>query len=164
MKITFEGISKSNWIAGITLSFLVISWLVYQQWWVSNLPPEQISVAFDPACDLRAGPCVTTLDDGSRVSFAIEPRSIPISEKLRLEVTVSGLDVGAVSVDINGVDMKMPPNIVDLKKSGNGRYRGKGALSFCTRSIMEWESVIQLDTGDKQIKVPFRFITSQQGY
>ncbi|MBT3206431.1 MAG: hypothetical protein HOM14_18700 [Gammaproteobacteria bacterium] len=165
MKKTFEGISKSNWIAGIVLSFIVIGWFVYQQWWVVHLPPEQVRVSFDPKCDLRAGPCVTTLEDGSRISFAIEPRSIPVSEKLKLEVTVSsGLDVDGVSVDINGVDMKMPPNIVDLKETGNGRYMGKGALSFCTRSIMEWESVIQLDAGDKQINVPFRFITSQQGY
>jgi len=162
MKNLFKGISKSNWIAGFVMFFLVLSWLVYQQWWVDNTPPEQVRVAFDPGCDLRAGPCITTLDDGSRVSFAIEPRSIPISEKLKLEVTVSGLDVDAVSVDINGVDMKMPPNIVDLNETGNGRYMGKGALSFCTRSIMEWESVIQLDAGDKQINVPFRFITSNQ--
>ncbi len=164
MKKTFEGISKSNWISGLVLTLLVVSWVVYQQWWVSSPPVELVTVNVDPKCDLRAGPCITTLDDGSRVSFSIEPRSIPISEKLRLEVTVSGLDVDTVSVDINGVDMKMPPNIVDLNKTGNGRYMGKGALSFCTRSIMEWESVIQLDAGDKQIKVPFRFITSQQQY
>ncbi len=163
MKNIISGISRLHLITGLLLTLFLLSWIGYQQW-SNKPPPHQIRVAFDPACDLRAGPCLTTLEDGTRISFSIEPRSIPISKKLQLEVTVSGLEVDAVSVDINGVDMKMPPNIVNLDQTGNGRYEGKGGLSFCTRSIMEWESVVHLDAGNKQIQVPFRFITSQHGY
>ena len=163
MKKTFEGISKFHWIAGLLVSVLLLGWIAYQQGLLSD-PPQRIRVAFDPQCDLRAGPCETILDDGTRVSFSIEPRSIPISKKLELEVVVSGLDVDGVSVDINGVDMKMPPNIINLDETENGRYSGKSTLTFCTRSIMEWESVIQLDTGNKHIQIPYRFITSQQLY
>lgn len=155
----FKGVSRLNWIAGLLLAVSTISWMVYQQWF--NEPAEIIQVAYDEKCDLRAGPCETILEDGSRVSFAIEPRSIPVIEKLELKVSVSGLEVDAVTVDINGVEMKMPPNIISLKELENGHYTGNGALSFCTRSIMEWESVIQLDTGNRKIKVPYRFITSQ---
>ncbi|MCK4707417.1 MAG: hypothetical protein KAU21_02285 [Gammaproteobacteria bacterium] len=160
---TLKGIGKIHWVTGSLLMLILLSWVGYQQW-IIDKSVEIVRLPFDPACDLRAGPCETILADGSRVSFAIEPRSILVSEKLKFEVIVSGLDIDSVSVDINGVDMKMPPNIVELKQAGNELYTGSGALSFCTRSIMEWESVIQLNTGSKIIKVPYRFITSTELY
>ncbi len=165
MKKAFEEISKLNWIVAMLLFFLVLSWVIYQQWFMNlNHSLIPVSLAFDPSCDLRAGPCETILADGSSVSFAIQPRSIPISDQLTLEVIISGMTVDNVSVDINGTDMKMPPNFVNLKHTGNGHYSAKSALTFCTRSTMEWESVVHLDTGNKLIKIPYRFITSKQTY
>jgi len=158
-----EGIGKVHWVTGLLLTTILISWMVYQQS-IINAPVEVVNMPFDPACDLRAGPCETILNDGSRVSFAILPLDIPVSKTLTLEVTVTGLAPDNVAVDINGVEMKMPPNIVNLESTGKGLYSGKGALSFCTRSIMEWESVIILGMGNKQINLPFRFITSDKRY
>jgi hypothetical protein len=138
-------------------------WAGYQLWFTSS-PLKVETVGYDADCDLRAGPCKISLKNGATVSFSIEPRSIPVAEELQLEVSVSGQQVDEVVVDINGLVMKMPPNRVELKKVGNGHFTGKGGLSFCSRNAMEWETVVELDTENKKIKVPFRFITSSQDY
>ena len=57
----------------------------------------------DPDCDLRAGPCVSQLDDAVRVSFAIEPREIPLVKPLQLRVSVEGMQADQVQVDFAGV-------------------------------------------------------------
>jgi len=138
---------------------LLLTWLSYQQ---GLFEPGEVSithVAFDPNCDLRAGPCVTTLQDGSTVSFGIEPRTIPVAKTLDIEVKISGRTVEAVTIDLNGVNMKMPPNRVNLKSSGKSNFKGQAGLMFCTLSAMEWETVVELKTSNGQINVPYRFIT-----
>lgn len=163
MKTSFLGINIFNWLAALLLMVLLFTWLSYQQ---GLFEPTEISVtrvAFDPDCDLRAGPCVTTLQDGSTVSFGIEPRIIPVAKTLDIEVKISGRAVEAVSIDINGVNMKMPPNRVKLKSSGKSDFNGKAGLMFCTLNAMEWETVVELTTEKGQINVPYRFITVING-
>jgi hypothetical protein len=62
-------------------------------------------------------------------------------------------------VDINGVNMKMPPNRGQLKQQAPGVYRGQAGLMFCSLRAMEWEMVVEIDNGNTQLNVPFRFIT-----
>lgn len=159
MNKNYFGISIIHWLAALLLMLVMFAWSGYQQ---GLFGPAEISVtrvAFDADCDLRAGPCLTTLEDGSTVSFGIQPRSIPVAETLDIEVKVSGRDVESVTIDLNGVDMKMPPNRVKLKSSGKSEFNGQAGLMFCTLSAMEWETVVELTTPNGQVNVPYRFIT-----
>ena len=151
-------VGRQQLFAALLLLIAVLAWVGYQQLSMAK-PARFLNPPFDPACDLRAGPCVSVLEGGGRVRFSIEPRTIPVTEALQLRVEISGLRASQVSVDINGVDMKMPINPVELKQLDEGVYVGTTNLSFCSRSLMEWESVVQLTTERSQINLPFRFIT-----
>ncbi len=165
----FFGVGIVHWIVFTILALLLISWVIVQEegryatnlQYISNEHIER--VALDPNCDLRAGPCITVLENGARVSLGIEPRSIPVAETLNLEVRVEGHEVESIEVDINGVNMKMPLNRRRLDKIGHGLFSGQAGLMFCTRSAMEWEMVVELNTQQGQIHVPFRFITVTNG-
>ena len=124
-----------------------------------DLPRIISTLPFDPDCDLRAGACVTKLSDNAKVSFAIEPRTIPLLQELQLAVTVNGYSVDKVEVDLNGVDMNMGFNRVELESMGNGHFSGTGQLSVCTLDIMEWEARVLLYQKDDVTVVPYRFIT-----
>lgn len=168
MKSSLFGISIFHWLGALTLIIMLFTWIAYQQGLLEQAITDTeirvpIRVPFNPECDLRAGPCVTTLDDGSQVSFEIQQKTIPVAKTLDIEVKVSGLAVESIMLDINGVNMKMPPNRVELKPSGLSQFNGQAGLMFCTRDAMEWETVVELKTSKGQINVPYRFITISDG-
>jgi hypothetical protein len=142
----------------LLLIMLMLGWFGYQMWMPNN-SAQVFRSPFDPACDLRAGPCETNLTQGAKVRFAIQPETIPVTEPLQLLVDIDGLEVDRVTVELNGVDMNMPQNKIVLEQTGRGRFRGKGSLSFCTRNAMEWEALVELAAGEKQFIVGYRFIT-----
>jgi len=157
----FKGISKVQGGMVVVLFLLLVSWIAYQQ----KLQSQQLQVIpvdYDASCDLRAGPCVTLLKDGASVSFSIEPRKIPLARPLQLTVYVDGFKVDGVSVELNGVDMKMPLNLLELENTVKGEFSTKATLSFCSRNAMEWEAMVELRSGNKRIRVPYRFITVSQ--
>ncbi len=135
---------------------------VYKSW--PLLFPEIHLVApLNSDCDLRAGPCVSPLPDGASVSFAIEPRSIPVVRTLQFQVQVEGLDVKRVEIDFSGVDMNMGFNRPALEKQQEGRFAGKGMLPVCVRDAMEWEAKVLLHTDQGLVSAPYRFITVKPG-
>lgn len=157
MKSIIRTISAFQWIVVL----LIIAWL---GWAVTVLWPEgqleaTVKLSYDPDCDLRKGPCISRLPNGKGVSFAIEPRSIPLLEELQLEVRTSDQSIEKVSVDINGIEMNMGINQAQLEPLGNGRYTGKADLSVCIHEVMEWEAKVFLHQAKQVIEVPFRFIT-----
>ena len=154
--------TTSLWIAAGVLFAVVAGVAVYKVWPLLN--PRVAEVApLDPDCDLRAGPCAVRLEDGTRISFAIEPREIPVVQPLTLDVAVEGRDVLGVEVDFTGVDMNMGFNRPRLEPSGAGRYSGGGMLPVCVRGAMEWEARVLVRTDEGLVAAPFRFITVKPG-
>ncbi|MEW8380647.1 MAG: hypothetical protein AB2704_02295 [Candidatus Thiodiazotropha taylori] len=126
-------------------------------------PEVTRSGQLDPEYDHRAGPCITQLNDSISVSFAIEPREIPLVKPLLLQVSLQGLQADKVQVDFNGVDMNMGFNRVTLNDSGAGEFKGDGMLPVCVWDAMEWEAKVLITTGQGLISMPYRFITVRPG-
>jgi hypothetical protein len=148
-------------IAGLLLA-AVCAVAVYRAWPLL-FPNVEISAALNPDCDLRVGPCVTTLDDGGRVSLSIEPREIPVMMPLRLRVKLEDVAAEAVAIDFKGADMNMGFNRVKLAQSGEGEFTGQGTLPVCVRDAMEWEARVLISRPDGLLSVPYRFITVRPG-
>lgn len=125
--------------------------------WPVLYPPVSQVAPLDPRCDLRAGPCESRFGGGGRVRFGIEPRTLPVSAPLRLEVELAGFVAEAVEVDFVGVEMYMGFNRVALKPLGAGRYAGQGMIPVCTRERMTWEARVLIHTPDGRLAAPFRF-------
>ncbi|MEJ2692266.1 MAG: hypothetical protein P8166_04200 [Candidatus Thiodiazotropha sp.] len=131
--------------------------------WPLLFPEVATLIPADPACDLRAGPCTSTLDSDSRVSFAIEPREIPLVKPLQLRVELQGLEARQVEVDFSGVDMNMGFNRFKLSATGAGGFTGEGMLPVCVRDAMEWEARVLISTPSGLKAVAYRFVTVRSG-
>lgn len=131
--------------------------------WPLLFPDIAYSVPFDPACDLRAGPCTSAIDGDTRVSFAIEPKAIPLVKPLQLEVRLQGLDASQVEVDFSGVDMNMGFNRLRLEQTGEGAFSGEGMLPICVREAMQWEAKVLITTSRGLHSVAYRFVTVRHG-
>lgn len=113
----------------------------------------------DPGCDLRIGACRARFADGATVTFALEPRRIPVLTPLDLRVRLNGIDAQQVQVDFVGVDMDMGFDRVGLQQQEPGLYVGRATLPVCVRASMEWEARVLVLTAQGLVAAPFRFTT-----
>ncbi|MCP4993097.1 MAG: hypothetical protein GY934_04830 [Gammaproteobacteria bacterium] len=131
---------------------------VYKSW--PHLNPELIaSTPLDSECDLRAGPCTGTLSDGRSITLEIEPKSIPVMKPLQFTVRLQGLAAKGIEIDFQGVDMNMGYNRPKLTAMHHRLFKGEGVLPICTRTAMEWEARVLVQTGRGLVAVPFRFVS-----
>ncbi|MBF0256648.1 MAG: hypothetical protein HQL47_09375 [Gammaproteobacteria bacterium] len=131
--------------------------------WPVIFPQLEQRMELDPSCNLRAGPCVSSLPDGGKLSFSISPRDIPTLSPLQLEVQISNSQAYSVEVDFSGVDMYMGYNRVRLQEQAAGSYQAEARLPVCVRDAMEWEAQVLLRGKRGYVSVPFRFITLKAG-
>ncbi|MCU7885577.1 MAG: hypothetical protein KZQ82_15405 [Candidatus Thiodiazotropha sp. (ex Lucinoma annulata)] len=157
--------NKSNTILWVVLGLLIAAICAVAVYKARPMlfPEISIKAALDPACDLRAGPCVTQLEDGGLVSFSIEPRELPVVKPLQLQVSLQGMQAEKIEVDFSGVDMNMGFNRVKLNSGSTGEFTGSGMLPVCVWDAMEWEAQVLIDTQQGLVSVPYRFITVRPG-
>lgn len=128
------------------------------------LNPQIASLApLDKACDLRAGPCSSTLPSGGRISLVIQPKAIPLIKPLKLQVEIEGINAQSVEVDFVGIGMEMGFNRPKLAPVAAGRFAGEGILPVCVRDAMEWEARVLVQSDRGLLAAPFRFITVRPG-
>ena len=87
--------------------------------------------AHDGKCSLPLGKEIVTLE--------IMPRPVTAMQDSTFTVTLSGkTPEQAPYLDLGMPDMKMGPNRVQLKPSGNGVYKGKGVIVRCKSGRRTW--------------------------
>ena len=147
------------WVLVGVLVVGIIGIAVHKSWPI--LFPEVVETApLDSACNLRAGPCVSTLPGGGSVAFSIKPNAIPVMTPLAATVRMEGIEATRVELDISGVSMNMGFNRIALKPSADGYYQGTIQLAACIRDRMEWEAKVLITDERGLIAAPYRFVTS----
>lgn len=145
----------------LVLGLLVLAALGYlgaRSWQAGGQEFARLQLAAD--CDLRAGPC-RYARGGGVIAFAIEPRTIPLMQPLRLEVATEGLDADEVLVEIRGLNMDMGLNRTRLQRAADGWWRGETILPICSQRQMHWEAAVRL-TGRERLEIPFPFSTERR--
>ena len=74
-------------------------------------------------------------------------------------MSVDGVAVSNVEVDLTGMDMDMGYNRPKLKAQGNNQFLGKAIIPVCVRAKMDWEAKVLLQTDRGLIMAPFQFHT-----
>ena len=152
---------SSRWVYIMIMvgSFLLV---VAGNWLLARMQPETaLELPHDPACDLRQGSCTSNLPGGGKVTFGIEPRTLPVLKPLALSVSVEGVKTHRVEASFNGVDMNMGQNHADLPTAGEGTFNGTITIPVCIRNSMEWEAKVLLHTPEGIITAPYRFWTGK---
>ncbi len=153
-------IGNSLWVI---VAILVLAMLVFfgDKFKAVLEPNAKTTVALDKSCDLRKGACTSLLPNGEKVSLSISPANIPLLLPLSFHVKTEGIDASHVQVDIVGIGMDMGFNRTKLLGDDKIHYDGKVILPICSRSRMDWEARILLETDKGVIMVPFSFHTDK---
>lgn len=149
------------WLLAAALLLTVFAVALYKGW-DTLFPPVAVFAEPDPDCDLRQGPCLSTLPSGATIRFDITPRSLPTVAPLQLQVETQGLDAESVKVDFTGVDMNMGFLRPELPMIAPGLFQGGAMLPVCVRTRMAWEARVLVQTDDGLIAAAYRFDTIKQ--
>lgn len=149
---------KLLWTIVALLTLLLLSMVSYKL--KDRFKPIISATApLNKSCDLRKDACTSKLPGGGTVRFSITPNDIPILRPLTFDVTVDGIAVSNVTVDLIGIGMDMGYNHSKLESSGNNQFVGKTTIPVCTQSKMDWEARVMLQTDRGLIMAPFQFYT-----
>jgi hypothetical protein len=132
--------------------------------WLDNSVPENTSylLAEPKHCQLHHAPCYSN-DEQISVTLDITPKPVPIAKALAVSTQITGVTPTRVQLDINGSNMYMGYNRIDLTAQADGSWTGKTLLAFCTIDQMSWQFTVMIDTAEgRQIQAPFPLVTPYQ--
>jgi hypothetical protein len=121
-----------------------------------------MALTLQTPCDLHQAPCVASDAQGHSVHFSINPPSIPLMEKLAVQVETSGLpEVRSIRLTVEGVNMFMGYQYADLQAAAAGQFSGQLILPVCTLEAMQWLATLDVMTPlvQLQAKIPFETIS-----
>lgn len=113
-------------------------------------------------CDIQQGPCTVRTSDGLTVEFDIQPKPVAVMSALNFIVVIrqpanSARSVSSVALDLSMPGMYMGPNQPLLKRTGPGRYEGKGIIPKCITGNKTWRAEIVMRLQDRVSNAAFLF-------
>ena len=115
--------------------------------------PEKKTIAI-AQCDLNATACNLTSRWGP-LKLELTPRPLPTLRPITVRLT--GADHGeiAATARLDGLDMDMGPNVVQLRRVEAGPMEGQLTIPVCLTGTMKWQLTLQLK--DPRGEESFRF-------
>lgn len=99
-------------------------------------------------CNIHEGACSLKLA-GRTVALEISPKPVKAMADLTFRVTVSGAPLsGPPHIDLGMPGMDMGPNRVEMEKTGENTYTGKGVIVRCPSGKTTWRAAVTIpETG-----------------
>lgn len=113
----------------------------------------------DTNCDLKKSACEVTIEDGTKISFEILPKEIPLMKPLTFRVKSDNQHLDDLSVRLYATNMLMGEYVLPLKHKGNGIYEAIGTLPTCPVGFMKWNADVAVGKINKVIGARFKFET-----
>jgi hypothetical protein len=99
----------------------------------------------DPAAPSPASGPFAAVAGGQKILLDIGPKPVEAMRELTFSVEVPGYaGPGIPWIDLGMAGMRMPPNRVDLRREGDGRYRGTGVLVKCPSGMRTMTATVNL--------------------
>ncbi|MCS5707435.1 hypothetical protein CC99x_000810 [Candidatus Berkiella cookevillensis] len=140
----------------VSLSTLLLIAYCYHHW--KNIKLVNLPVT---NCDLRAGPCVTTLPNGEMLSLKITPTNMPVLTSVMLEVKTQELPIKKMNIHFKGKEMDMGEFKYALQLKKSGLYTAQTILPTCVHDEMIWHAVLKVDTKSEHYTVPFILVNQK---
>ncbi len=113
-------------------------------------------------CSLNAGICSVALSGGRQLQFAISPRMVPAMRPVQLEAQVQGGDAQQIRVLVEGRDMYMGEQVVNLVKAEAGRFTGELIVPACDMDHqMVWLAQVDVIDAEQTDQIVFEFTATQ---
>lgn len=154
MEVAFSAAGKSrSYPAYVAIVAMLAIAATGYRW----LPRAEVALPLITDCGLDRQVCTAALPGGGRLEVGLAPRPISTITPIQISVSIDGLSVEDVKVDFQGVDMNMGQFQVPLPAEGKGHFRGETTLPVCMTGRMVWQATVVIESGRKNISVPFRF-------
>lgn len=130
-----------------------------------TLPPVQnkVQLPLVKGCPLHLQSCIAQLPGGAEIQFDVSPKNPTPTELLHLTARFTHINPQDVRVKFEGKTMNMGYLEYDLKQKvsteRNSLFSGKGSLSICIRSVMQWVVIVNLEVDNLVYEVPFEMET-----
>lgn len=147
----------NKWAFIVPTLALIISAVL---WWANQKPAQKV-ISFDLIhdCQLHQKACHSQYQNID-IHLDITPKPVPIAKTLTIAARISGVEPVRVQLDINGSNMYMGYNRIDLSAQPDGDWTGKSLLAFCTTDRMQWQLTVLVDLADgSQLQAPFLLTT-----
>ena len=93
-------------------------------------------------CDIQNGPCTQSLS-ATTVTFDIHPKPVKAMENLVFRLMFSGKVPSALpQIDLGMPGMKMGPNQIEMKATGQNVYEGTGVIVRCPSGKRIWKATV----------------------
>lgn len=99
-------------------------------------------------CDINGSGCTRSIGERN-INLDIVPKPVKAMEELTFRVEVPGTEPPKPPyIDLGMPGMEMGPNRVELKKTGDSTYEGKGVIVRCPSGKTIWRARVTVpDTG-----------------
>lgn len=151
-----------KWLAAEILAVILVAMYVLidasdvYSWWVGDTK----FVTLTEPCNLHDEACSVTLKDGTKLTFEISPKDIPLMKPLHFKVTSTHV-LPSIQLKLFATNMNMGFHTITLKSSNEGLYEGEGSLPTCMLGGMIWQADIILNTPSKSLGALFTFQTDK---
>ncbi len=129
-----------------------------------SLQRESVRLPQVEDCPLHLHSCSAPLPEGGRIEFELTPKRPAPDRPMQLVARFTGVAPEAVTVLFEGKEMYMgflqyPLELAESEEQGATVFSGRGSLSVCVRTLMEWIALVKVQIGDTIYEVPFEFET-----
>lgn len=123
----------------------------------------QVQLRLQEPCNLHEAACIASNGQGRSVTFSISPQAIPLMKDLQVSAEVSGVEnIRSARVTVEGVNMFMGYQYVDMQPESSGKLNGKLILPVCSMEKMQWKATLELVTDTEKIIAAYPFDTAHK--
>lgn len=144
-------------ILAIVLGYFLVDFNALYQ----SFKGEAKFVTQDKRCDLRKSSCIVTIQDSTSFELDIEPKTIPLMEKMKFSIKSNNPNLKDLQLNIYATNMFMGEFNIALKNLGNGKYESIVTLPTCPVGDMQWNTDIRVEKLNEIIGARFQFKTDK---
>lgn len=123
--------------------------------------PAMIQLSSTTACFLQERTCSAT-NEQVQISLSLNPQPVPLMKPVRALMQVKGLeDLQAVELKIEGANMYMGFQTVQLIQQVEATWQGSFSLPICSEREMQWRVIANLKTPQAAYQASFNLLTQR---
>ena len=163
LSVTFMNFSKQHIVILILGSLFILGTLAAWQWQASTTQ-QVIQLPAVTNCKLQSQACVAKINNIGTITLDITPKNPTGLDTLmfsaQFKPAINDSHISQVLLEFKGKTMDMGFLQYPLHPKDNQHvFTGKGALSFCTRDVMQWWVNLHFVYNDVHYQLPFEMDT-----
>lgn len=130
-------------------------------------PPSQlnstrlITLTSSTNCLLNETTC-TVVNKNIQLSVELTPHPVPLMKPVQVKIRLNGLNnLESTSLKIEGENMYMGFQNVQLNKQNESEWQGSFSLPVCSEAEMHWRVTVTLNSSQQVYQSSFKLVTQR---